>query len=134
MPYEVTADERAAIVRVRVWGSASRQEHLAARREAALLCQARGYLRILVDLRELQTAGEVSTSGCFRFGTSFREDGVPTACRIATLLPHDAQARRDTEFATQVGTNRGVLTRCFEDVADAEAWLAVPIPTRAGGP
>lgn len=124
MAYEVTADEQAAIVRVTVRGAAKHEEHLAARREAGQACQARGWPRMLVDLREMETSGGLTTAGCFEFGTTYRDAGVPYACRLACVLPLSPQARRDVEFTTTVGMNRGIILRNFTDLGEAQRWLA----------
>ena len=98
MPYEVTADEQAAIVRVRVWGLASDEDHRAARREAAQMCNSRVWPRMLVDLRDLQLTDTVTAARCFRFGSTYHEQGISRDCRLATLLPRAAEARRENVF------------------------------------
>jgi hypothetical protein len=135
MAYDVAADEREAIVRVSVRGPATREEHRAARREAAQLCRERGWPRMLVDLRELETAGVVSTTGCYDFGRSYREDNLPTQCCIAHVLPAGRRAREDVEFTATVAVNRGITIRDFTDIESARQWLAQFWPdARADGP
>ncbi|MFH1144805.1 MAG: hypothetical protein V1774_09705 [Candidatus Eisenbacteria bacterium] len=126
MPHEISLDERNAVVRVRVSGAATHEEHLAARLEAAGLCRAKGWPRMLVDLRDLKTAETVTTVSCFEFGSSYRTADLPDACRIAHILPQAARARRDVEFVATVGLNRGILLRNFTDSDEAMRWLVQP--------
>jgi hypothetical protein len=123
MPYEVTEDEAAGIVVVCVRGEATSDEHMNARKEAARLCQTHGYLRLLVDLRDLKTREVLSTAGLYEFGASYEKDGVPAHCRIAHVFPRDKAAREDVGFTTTVALNRGVLIGEFDTVEEARGWL-----------
>ena len=123
MPYDVTMDEAAAIVLVRVRGEATDEEHRNARKEAARLCQSQGYRKLLVDLRDLKTREVVSTAGLYEFGASYEKDGVPADTRIAHVFPREKTAREDVGFTTTVALNRGVLIGEFDTVEEARNWL-----------
>ena len=120
MPFEVRFDEVDGIVKVRVSGLATTEDHETARDEAFRLCRETGCSKVLVDLRELNT-GHSTTAGCYAFGTSVAQE--PTAVRFAHVMPADVKSREDVEFATTVEANRGVLTRDFETVDEARRWL-----------
>jgi hypothetical protein len=127
MAWEVSFQEEVGIVRVVVRGPAKRDEHIAAREAAARLLREKQCGRLLVDLRELETGGVLSTQGCFEFGANYSTvDGIPIAVRIAHLLPRDTKAAIDVEFTSAVATNRGAAIRNFESPDEARAWLLAP--------
>jgi hypothetical protein len=123
VPYEVAYDAGAAVVRVKVHGAASHEEHEAARAEAAQFCREKETRRVLVDLRDLTTDRNVSTMTCFEFGAGFVRVGMSAATRVALVRPVDTKAAADVMFTANVAVNRGGNLREFATVADAEEWL-----------
>jgi hypothetical protein len=120
MPYEVSFDKIERIVKVRVSGPATRDDHFSARNEALRLCQENRCSRLLVDLHELNTE-HVSTGGCFTFGESVVRS-LP-GIRLAHVLPKDARSREDVKFTSTVEANRGGLVREFDGIEEARGWL-----------
>lgn len=120
MPYEVSFDESDGIVSVRVSGTASKDDHFAAREKAFRLCKKHGCMKVVVDLRELNTEG-LSTAGCFSFGEAVAE-ALPSV-RLAHVMPALARARADVRFTSTVESNRGSATREFDTLGEARAWL-----------
>ena len=123
MPYEVEVDEENAIVVVRVWGSATRGDHLAARNEAAKLCDKFKLKKLMIDLQDLKTGKGISMIGCFRFGESLTQGLLPNDIRIAHVMPADKKAYQAVEFAATVAQNRGGAVKDFATSSDAKQWL-----------
>lgn len=132
MPWEVTFREDLGIVQVAVRGAAPREEHLAARAAAGRLLRERNCQRLLVDLRDLETEGMLSMTGCFDFGSNYSQPGrIPNEIRVAHLLPGNPKAVKDVEFTTALAKNQGATIRNFESLQEACAWLLASPPQEA---
>lgn len=128
MPYEVRIDPNDLIVVARVFGSASTDEHRNAFEEALRSCTEHGIVRLLVDLRDLETEGIVTTTKAYTFGESMARETRLRTVRIAHVLPENADARAQIEFISTVASNRGRMAREFTSLHEARRWLL-----RAGG-
>jgi hypothetical protein len=118
--YKVFFDEKNRVVMVRVFGEATHKVHCAALEEAAQMCGEKNCLKILVDLRDLNTV-KSSTMQCYSFGEALAEK-LRGLC-LALVLPRGTKSSEDVRFASTVGANRGVVTGEFQDMDDALAWL-----------
>ena len=119
-PYTVSYDAAAGHVTVRVVGSATHEDHCAARDEAVLLCKRNACFRLLVDLGGLSTVRS-STVSCFSFGASLANE--PQHYRIAHVLPRDVKSAADVRFTSTVEANRGITSGEFQSIEEAEQWL-----------
>ncbi len=122
MPFDVSFDAEMRIVTVRVYGSATREDHYAALRQSQQLCAQHGCRGVLVDLRELDASG-VTTLGCFSFGESMATSKESRGIRFANVLPEEVQSARNINFVSTVASNRGALTQEFTTIEDAKTWL-----------
>lgn len=120
MPYAISFEMPDMIVTVRVSGEASHDEHYAARDEAMRVCQEKHCSKLLVDLRELNTAHS-SIIDCFSFGESLAQ--IAISLSIAHVLPKDAKSKADVRFTSTVEANRGITSREFETIDEARKWL-----------
>lgn len=120
MTYRVFVDEGGAILNVSVSGRAGKAEHLAACDEALRLCQEGGYLRLLVNLSDLDTEG-ISIANCFEFGESLAR--TTPRLVVANILPKNAKSRQDVLFTSTVAFNRGLTTKEFDTAEEAKRWL-----------
>jgi len=123
MPYEVAFDEHDHIVSVLVSGPATREEHYAARYDAAQLCLERECNKLLVNLRDLKIQGIASVFECYKFGTSLAEGAVQKEVYIAYVLPTDPVSTRNVKFTLLVAANRGRLAAEFGTPEEARTWL-----------
>jgi len=123
MGYEISIDDPHGIAEIRLAREMSHGEHLQARDELFEICRARRLRKILVDARDL--AGKPpSTFELFDFGASWARLGRETpALLVVGVLPRDAAARNWWQFGETVASNRGLVTRTFDDVEQARAWL-----------
>ncbi|MCP4581581.1 MAG: hypothetical protein GY839_08160 [candidate division Zixibacteria bacterium] len=123
MPFKVAVDEENEIVQIRIWGLATRNDHLAARSEAAKLCDQRRFRKLLIDLEYLKIRKGISMMGCYRFGESLTQGILPIDIRIAHVMPGDPDARRAALFTTTVAKNRSGAIREFDTSTQAREWL-----------
>ncbi len=124
MGYEISTDDRNGILEIRLSKGLAHRDHLKARDEALALCRARNLQKILVDARELVLAnGRPSTTELFEFGASWAEQTGSMAFLLAGVYPRDAAARQYLKFGETVAFNRGFVTRGFDDIEQARAWL-----------
>ena len=121
-PYTASFDEEAKIVRVRVIGSVTHEDHCAARDNAVKLCESNRCSKLLVDLRELSTERS-SKMDCFSFGEMLAR--TPQQLHIAHVLPTDSKSAEDVRFTSKVMHNRGKITAEFYSIEEAEQWLLV---------
>ena len=120
MSFNISFDPDAKIVMAKISGRVSPQDQNTARREALRVCRENNSLKILLDLRELNTQ-DITVMDCFAFGESFPLLS-PKAC-IAHVLPIDEKSKKDVKFTSNVSANRGLLTGDFETVDQARSWL-----------
>jgi len=123
MPYELKIDEADAILQVRVHGAMSFDEMCASRSDAANMLQEKHLQRLLIDLRDYLTSLGIGTLQRYEFGASYREAGIPSATRIAHVLPKDPTNVANLRFIATVAFNRGVMVREFDDIDAARSWL-----------
>ncbi len=123
MGFEISIDDRHGIAEIRLARQMSYDEHLAARQELLELCRARKLRKILIDARDL-CGKPPSTMELFDFGASWAKLGLETpALLVVGVLPRDTAARNWWEFGETVATNRGFVTRTFDHLEQARAWL-----------
>lgn len=120
MSFRVAFNEKTGIITVKIYGAASKREHLTARDKALRLCKSKQCSKVLVDLRKLTTMS-LSTMGCFEFG-KFVAQTVPIV-QIAHVLPDDIASQKDVIFTSMVESNRGKITREFGSLKKARHWL-----------
>jgi len=123
MPYEINIDEKNEIINVRLWGLATRGDHITARNEAAKLCNNRKFKKLLINLIDLKTGKGISTMGCYRFGESLTQGILPTDIQIAHVMPSDEEANRAVELTVSVAQNRGGMVKDFATPGQARTWL-----------
>jgi hypothetical protein len=128
MPYSASFQDE-GFVQVSVSSPCTKEDHYTVLEQALALCEEHQCSLLLVDLRDLDTAG-YSTFACFSFGETLANRS--RHLKIAHVLPSDAASKRDVQFTSNVEANRGKTTGDFETVAEAKAWLLhseVPHPT-----
>lgn len=122
MGYEISIDDRHGIAEIRFARQMSHSEHLMARDELLEICRVRKFRKILVDARGL-TGTPPSTAELFDFGAAWAKLGRRTAILLVGVLPQDAATQRWWELGETVATNHGFMTRAFDDIDQARAWL-----------
>lgn len=123
MGYRSAIDASRGVVEIRLFGALSHDEHLAAREELLQTCRARQLRGVLVDARDLVLAHGSSFMDLFDFAESWPDLAGEPRIMVAGLLPRHADTRRQVMFGDTVATNRGLLTRAFDDIEEARAWL-----------
>jgi len=118
--YRVSFDEGEAIVRVRIVGKATHEDHCAAQDDAVQFCLGKNCQKLLVDLRELSTELS-STSSCILFAEPLAKR--PVQLRIANVLPVDSKSAEDVRFVSTITSIRDHSTRVFSDMEEARQWL-----------
>ena len=120
MPHTVSFDQQNGIIKIRISGDSTKEDHYMARDKALKICQEKGCTKLLVDLRKLNTK-TFSVIGCFSFGesVSLKSPNI----QIAHVLPRDAKSREDIKFTSTVEANRGKSTGEFDTMAEAKKWL-----------
>ena len=118
--YRVSFDEDEAIVRVRMVGKATHEDHCAAQDDAVQLCLDKKCQKLLVDLRELSTELS-STANCILFAKSLAKR--PMQLRIANVLPVDSKSSEDVKFISTIASIRGHSTKVFSNMEEARQWL-----------
>jgi hypothetical protein len=125
MKYEISIDDRHGIVEIRFVEQMPYSEHVKARDELLEICRARKMHKILVDAHGL-VGIPATTIELFDFGVSWAELVQQTPTLLAGVLPLDAATRKWWKFGENVAVNRGVVTRSFDDIDEARAWLRGP--------
>jgi hypothetical protein len=125
MPHEVSYDENDKIVLMRAFGKVSPEEHIVARQQAAQLCREKKCLKVLGDLRDLDTE-KSSTQDCFEFGESIVLEDIDPDTRLAIVVPRDLDSSQDVQFVSTVASNRGRFLWQFKTVEEAKKWLLKP--------
>ncbi len=124
MGYAISVDDADGIVEIRFFEALPHGEHLKARDEVLEICRSRKLRKILVDARELAVRGSPSTTTeLFDFGVSWAQKGRGASIVLAGVLPLDANTRMQVRFGDNVAANRGLMTRGFDDIDQAKAWL-----------
>lgn len=123
MEYEISVDDRDGIVGIRFLKTIPYDGHLKARDEVLEICRVRNIRKILVDARELVIRARPSVMDLFDFGVSWAEKTIGMSLSIAGVLPRDPTTRQQVMFGDTVAFNRGVVTRAFDDIEEAKAWL-----------
>ena len=122
MEYEISIDNQHGIVEIRLVEHMRHSEHVKARDELLEICRVRKIHKILVDARRLKGTPP-STVEIFDFGASWAELALRTPTLLAGVLPQDPAVRKWWEFGETVAANRGFVSRSFDDVDQARAWL-----------
>lgn len=125
MPHEVSYDEKDEIVLMRAFGKVSPEEHIVARKEAARLCREKKCLKVLGDMRDLDTE-KSSTQDCFDFGESIALEDIDPETRLAVVVPKDLNSGQDVQFVSTVAANRGRFLWQFKTIEEAKEWLLKP--------
>ena len=122
MGYEISIDDRHGIVEIRLSGAVPHGNHLEAREALLELCRVRNLHKILVDAREL-VLRHPSVMDLFDFGTSWPEKARGRFLLLAGVFPSDPATREQVTFGDTVAANRGFVSRAFNDIEEARAWL-----------
>ena len=122
MGYEIRVDERREIVEIRLFQEMAGSAHLRAKGEVLERCRACGIRKILVDAADL-TGRPPTTMDLFEFGAGWADIAKQGAVVLAGVPPTDAGARGWWKFGETVAINRGLVTRAFDKVENARAWL-----------
>jgi|GEM_PF-1611349 len=85
-----------------------------------ILRESNGYMKILVDMREVSFA--VSTVDVHRFVASHKDE-LPAGCLIAVIV--DPKNWETAIFSENVAHMRGVYLRAFQDNLQALNWLGI---------
>lgn len=123
MGYELSIDDRHRIVEIRFSEKTEHSEHLKARDEILEICRIRNIHKILVDARELVIDLRPSVMELFDFGVSWAEKARGMSNLLAGVLPRDSTTRENVRFGDTVASNRGFVSRAFDDIEEAKAWL-----------
>lgn len=123
MGYEISIDDRQGIVEIRLLEAVPHNEHVKARDELLEICRVRNIHRVVVDARWLVIRDRPSTMELFDFGVSWSELARRTPVVLAGVFPRDAATRERLQFGETVATNRGFVSRAFDDIEEARAWL-----------
>lgn len=121
MGYEIGIDERRGIAEIRLFREMAHSAHLRARRELLESCRTRGIRKILVDAADLTATP--TAMDLFEFGAGWSDIAKGGALTVAGIAPRDAGAREQWRFGETVAMNRGLVTRAFDTVENARAWL-----------
>ena len=123
MPFQVTFDKDNKIVIVKVSDKATKKEHYSALEKALQLCYKKKIKKLLVNLKNLDTKGIVSTVGAFKFGKTLATDNRLKGVFLAHVLPILPDSSEDIDFISTVASNRGVITKNFASLEEAKNWL-----------
>jgi hypothetical protein len=123
MPVQVTFDTNDKIVIVKISDKASMDEHHAALEKSLQLCYKKKIKRLLVDLKDVDTKGIVTTASAFKFGKILATDNRLKGVFLAHVLPILPNSSEDIDFISTVASNRGVITKNFTSLEDAKSWL-----------
>lgn len=127
MEYEITIDDPHGIAELRFLKPIPHSDHVRAREELLEVCRARKIHKILVDARKLTgtLTATPTTMDLFDFGASWADLARRYPVAIAGVLPLDTTTRRWWKLGETVAVNRGVISRAFDDLDQAKAWLRV---------
>ena len=114
MPEVVEYDSQERLIRVRAWGAGTIEDWLASRTQVIKLHKEHGALKLLVDVREQESAP--SASDIFDFGEDW-----PFEIRTAILVGE--KTREEQQFLETVAFNRGKQMRVFENEEAALSCL-----------
>ena len=106
------------IVKVVFNGKASVEDHEAVRTEAARALSSRGWGKLLVDARNIES--EMSVIDDFGFTKSHKSHKPPLEC-VAVIHRQDETER--FRFIENVALNRGQHMKVFTDEREAIDWL-----------
>jgi hypothetical protein len=120
MPTSTSYDDADRIVFVIALGDVTYAEHCAARDDASKYIKQNGCVRLLVNLKDLNT-DHSSTLNFFKFGESLAY-AYPNI-NIAVVLPVNPKAKGDVQFITTVNVNRGANVKEFDVFSEARDWL-----------
>lgn len=121
--HDITVDEHAQILEIRLMAAVSFEEHVAARKRALEICRERGLHKILVDASSLKDLALPTTISLYEFGLSWPALAREFKVVLAGVLPKDPDTRKWLSFGDNVATNRGFESAAFEDAGQARAWL-----------
>jgi hypothetical protein len=123
MAYETMIDGEKGIIEVRLFGTAHHSDQLKVRDELIAVCRTRKIHKILIDARELKINNEPSTMELYEFGVTWSKLSIEMKVILAGVLPLNSKAHADIMFGNTVASNRGFITRSFDDINKAREWL-----------
>ena len=123
MPYKINSDNNEKIIIVKVFGKAKIEEHHDAFENALQLCIKNKINKLLVDLRDVDTKGIVTTAGAFNFGKMLSSDNRMKGIYLTHVLPVLPKSNKDIEFISIVALNRGAIIKNFTSIKEAREWL-----------
>jgi len=123
MPYGILTNEEDGIVVVRVWGNASREEHLSARKSVVDVFKSGGYKRLVVDLSDVDTQGITTPERCREIGRYLAGEEVFKDVRMAHVLPKNFLSSLDIQFVGATAAIRGKSIGEFATLEEAKEWV-----------
>ena len=123
MGYRTTVDATHGVVELRLFDALSHDEHVAARKELIDTCRDRRIRNVLIDARDLIVPRDASFMDGFDFAESWPDVAGGMRVMVAGVLPRDADTRKQVMFGDTVASNRGLLSRAFDSMEEARAWL-----------
>lgn len=123
MGYRTTVDATHGVVELRLFDALSHDEHVAARKELIDTCRDRRIRNVLIDARDLIVPRDASFMDLFDFAESWPDVAGGMRVMVAGVLPRDADTRKQVMFGDTVASNRGLLSRAFDSMEEARAWL-----------
>lgn len=114
MPETVFYDPNTPLLRVRAWGEDPIENWYASREKVIELAEAHKTMRLLVDVRELETAPSVLD--IFDFGQDW-PIGIKTAILVGEKTDEDVM------FVETVAVNRSKQMQIFYEESEAVRWL-----------
>jgi hypothetical protein len=127
MPYSIRHDADRRIVRISLTSKFELTLAKAAARDAMEIASKHDCKALLMDFRETSLVDE--TAGIYAFVTSLPELGVKHDVIIACVSCQPDPGHRFLETSAR---NRGYDVKCFNDVPEAEEWLASKSPAAGG--
>ena len=124
MPHKTEPVESSCYVRLDLTGDLTRTDHEVARAAAANVLKQKGWNKLFIDAT--QARPKMSVADDYEF-TEQHDNHFPTVLR--TAIVHGPDAAADFRFIENVGRNRGMNMRLFEDHAAALEWLLADAPS-----
>ncbi|MBN1847991.1 MAG: hypothetical protein JW932_05345 [Deltaproteobacteria bacterium] len=120
MSYQILLHEKDGIVQVTFSEPAIKEDHYAALDSAIQLCNEKKISKLIGDFSNLDSS-TLSTMDVFSLGKLLAK--AKQVFHIAHVFPKHSKVRENIRFASNVESNRGKITREFENVKDAIIWL-----------
>ena len=123
MAYEIKTDHDSQMVILQVSGIEELETHKEICEQAAQTCFEGGFTKLLIDLREIDTANIASFESGLEFGSFFANDPRLKNVKVAQVLPKEMYIRVDIDFSASIAEMRGKTIGRFTTVEEAIKWL-----------